>query len=82
MPVINVAYEINQTVFVVSLESGVQEGIVRSSNVDITPTSTTITYDVAYKMPQVGNGSTTADQDDTYADVDTALAAYKVLIEC
>jgi len=84
MPVVNVAFEINQTVFHVSLQLGVQQGVVRSSNVDITPTSTVITYNVGYTLPSVtctGSTSTDANQDDLFADIDTALVEYKDRIE-
>ena len=80
MPVINVAYEINQEVFYVTLQDGVREGVVRSSAVSIKPTATLITYDIAFKIST--EGSSEANQDDIYPDVDQALTAYKVLLEC
>ena len=83
MPVVNVAFEINQTVFHVSMDSGVREGVVRSAMVEIDPTATVITYDIGYTLPTIGCGSssTEADQDDLFADIDTALAEYKSRIE-
>lgn len=83
MPVINVLYDVNQTVYHVSLNEGVREGVVRSSQVNINPTSTTITYDVAYTQPTVGcsGGSAEAEQDDLFDDIDLALAEYKIRIQ-
>jgi hypothetical protein len=81
MPVINVAYEINQVVFHVSLTNGVREGVVRSSNVDIKPTSTVIMYNVGYVLPSVSGSGSDALQQDLFADVDTALTEYKARIE-
>ena len=83
MPTITVAYDVNQTVYAVSLNDGVREGIVRSSTVEINATSTTITYDIAYTLPTIGcsGSSTEVEQDDLFADIDTALAEYKTRIQ-
>jgi hypothetical protein len=79
MPDINVAYEINQTVFHVSLTHGVREGVVRSAAVEITPTATNITYDIAFKIAT--SGSTEALEADLFSEIDAALFEYKYRVE-
>lgn len=80
MPVFNVAYDVNQTVFYVSTATGVQESIVRSSTVFTNVLGTSIQYNIQYTKASLG--SATVDESTLYPDIDTALAAYKVLLEC
>jgi hypothetical protein len=82
MPVINVAYEINQTVFYVDIQNGIRESVVRSSAVSITPTATNITYNLAYKLPLATGSSATANQDDIFPTIDSAMVEYQNRIEC
>ena len=82
MPVINVAYEINQTVFYVEGKNAVRESVIRSSAVSITPTATNITYNLAYKIPLATNTSAAANQDDIFPTIDSALVEYQSRIEC
>ncbi len=80
MPVFDVFYNVNQTVFYVSLTNGVQESIVRSSTVFTNVLASTIQYNIQYTKAALGSAD--VDQSTLYPDLDTALVAYKALIEC
>lgn len=78
MTTVNVAYEVNQTVFHVDNTYGVREGIVKSISINTTVLGTTIRYNVQFVVTSFG--SVEADEADLYADVDSALTQYRCRI--
>jgi hypothetical protein len=72
---ITTAYDVNNTVYTVDAEEGVQKGVVQKTTITIKPTATIIEYDIQYV--DAFNGSATMEEQDVFNDIDLALAAYK-----
>lgn len=71
-------FAVGQTVFYVNAVSGVADSVVRSISIAIGQAGPTTSYDIAFKNPQLG--STVTPSTNLYADVDSALAAYRALV--
>ncbi len=84
MATVTHAYAVQQNVFYVTAVNsltginGVNEAVVRSINITITQAGPTITYDIAFSNAVLG--SATVAESTLYGDVDSALAAYKILV--
>jgi hypothetical protein len=77
-------YDVNGTVYHVSVDKGVRQGVVRAVDIALRPDGTPLGYTttIEYDVQLVTSGhSTVTDVESTlYDDVDAALAAYKALI--
>lgn len=84
MATVNHAYAVQQSVFYVNAVNsltgihGVNDAVVRSITITITQAGPTVMYDIAFKNATLG--SATVAESTLYGDVDSALAAYKVLV--
>lgn len=75
MPTITYAYSIGQEVYHMSASTGVREAVVRALAINVAQGGTTLSYDVAFSKP--AEGSAVVTESTLYADVDSALAAYR-----
>jgi len=88
MSTVTYLYDVNQVVFYVSAgvntpngpnnTCGVQEAVVRSVQINIDNTGTTIQYTLVFTQ-QPSNTITTLEAN-VYPDVDSALAAYRIIV--
>ena len=78
MPSINYQYAVSTEVFHVNDRAGVRDAIVKSLAINITQQGTILSYNVAFKKP--ADGSAVVAEPTLYADIDSALAAYKPMV--
>lgn len=76
MATITYQFAIGQTVYYMSEDVGVRDGVVMDIMVDIQPAVTTISYDVAFVTARYG--SITTPEPTLFALADDAWAAYKL----
>ena len=79
MAAITTAHDVNDIVYHVSEDEGVRKGVVKTTDISITPLATTIEY--AIQFTDATLGSVVALEPEVYDDIDLALAAYKLLVE-
>lgn len=83
--VVTPQFAVNDTVFHVSLNDGVREGVVRSQNIVINatlPPPGDVTYNIGYKLPSLScaGSSVEADEADLFATLPLALTEYELRI--
>lgn len=79
--VITVLYDVNTTVYYVNADTGVRKGVVQSFDASkiLNIVGEVTEYTVQFTHAQFGSVVTT--EDTLFPDVDTALAAYKVMVQ-
>jgi hypothetical protein len=78
MATITYLYPVNTTVFYMNATTGVEQAVVRAITANISQNGSTLAYDVAFSKPTLG--SKIVNEITLYADVDLALAAYKLTV--
>lgn len=74
-------FTVGATVYHVSATEGVREGVVKTIDINVPITgivNMSVVYNVVFTTTSFG--SVDADEADLFADIDLALAAYKLLI--
>lgn len=72
-------FTVGDTVFVVNPETGIREALVSAVTINIKPTGTTITYNIAFK--KTNYGTSIVSETGLYGDIDEALLAYKTIVD-
>jgi hypothetical protein len=75
MTTVNYLYNIGVEVFHVDPIKGVRDAVVRALTISVTQAGQTISYEIVFKKPE--NGSAIVPEPTLYADVDSALIAYR-----
>lgn len=78
MTTINYLYDIGVEVFHVDPIKGVRDAVVRALYVSVTQAGETLSYEIIFKKSE--NGSAIVSETTLYADVDSALLAYRPTI--
>lgn len=79
MPTITYTYSVGQAVYAISREDGVQEGVVKQ--LEITQVFPAIAPTIQYVISLTCGGSVLTTEDKVFADIDSALAGYKLLVQ-
>jgi hypothetical protein len=80
MTTITYQFDVGQTVWHVSLNDGVREGVVKTLEIKQVFPAIAPTIRYTSQFINAANGSVTDDEANFYADIDSALNAYKILL--